>query len=89
MTILISMVSREEPEKNGSSTTSNQFPHIKYFLRIDKNVKDVHIIDADEELVQEKRIIVLTMNQYCIIRNPIGKDKKPQYGVQELRKGEC
>jgi hypothetical protein len=26
---------------------------------IDKSVKDMHIIDADEELVQEKRIIVL------------------------------
>ena len=26
---------------------------------VDKSVKDVHIIDAPEELVQEKRIIVL------------------------------
>lgn len=29
---------------------------------IDKNVKDVHIIDANEELYQEKKIIVLTQN---------------------------
>ena len=43
---------------------------------IDKNVKDVHIIDAYEDLYQEKRIIVLTQNQYCTIRNPVGKDGK-------------
>ena len=28
-------------------------------FRLDKAVKDVHIIDAHEELVQEKRVIVL------------------------------
>lgn len=57
---------------------------------IDKSVKDVHIIDAYEKLVLEKNIMVLTQNQYCIINNPI--DKKtglPQYGRQEIRRGEA
>lgn len=56
---------------------------------IDKSVKDVHIIDAHEELVQEKKIIVLTQNQYCIVRNPIGSDGKPQHGLQQVRRGDC
>lgn len=41
-------------------------------------------------MVQEKNIIVLTQTQYCIIGNPI--DKKtglPQYGKQEIRRGEA
>lgn len=38
---------------------------------IDNKAKDVHIIDAHEELVSEKKIIVLTQNQYCIIKNPV------------------
>lgn len=29
---------------------------------IDKSVADVHILDANEELIQEKRIIVLAQN---------------------------
>ena len=49
---------------------------------MDKKVKDVHIIDAHEELVQEKRIIVLTQNQYCVVRNPIGVNGKPEFGKQ-------
>jgi major vault protein len=44
---------------------------------IDKSIKDVHIVDAQEELVKEKRIIVLTQNQYCIIKNPVGENGKP------------
>jgi major vault protein len=49
---------------------------------VDKTIKDVHIIDAGEELVREERIIVLTQTQYCIIRNPITKESggKPDYG---------
>ncbi len=58
---------------------------------IDKSVKDVHIIDAAEELVQEKRIIVLAQNQYCIVRNPVTKESggKPDYGRQQVRRGEA
>lgn len=55
---------------------------------IDKSVTDVHILDSKEELVQEKRIIALASNQYVVIRNPIGSDGRPQYGIEELRKGE-
>jgi len=29
---------------------------------VDKSVKDVHIIDAQEELIEENKIIVLTQN---------------------------
>jgi major vault protein len=47
---------------------------------VDKSVKDVHIIDAQEELIEENKIIVLTQNQYCTIKNPIGKNGKPQFG---------
>lgn len=56
---------------------------------IDKQITDVHIIDANEELIQEKKIVILTLNQYCIIKDPLGKDGKPQYGKQELRRGEA
>lgn len=39
--------------------------------------------------MQEKRIIVLTQNQYCIVKNPINKDTgKPDFGNQEIRRGE-
>lgn len=31
----------------------------------------------------------MTQNQYCIIRDPVGNDGKPQYGKQELRRGEA
>lgn len=55
---------------------------------VDKKIADVHIIDAHEELQQEKRIIVLSQNQYCIIRDPLGEDGLPQHGTQELRRGE-
>lgn len=41
---------------------------------IDKVISPVHIIDAYEELTQQQRIQVLTQNQYCQIRNPVGKD---------------
>ena len=44
------MVSKEELEKNGSLTTSIHFYYYNTF-RIDKSVKDVHIIDGNEELV--------------------------------------
>lgn len=56
---------------------------------IDKNIKDVHILDANEILVQEKKIIVLTLNQYCTIRNPVGKDGKLEFGKQQIRRGEA
>jgi len=58
---------------------------------IDKTIKDVHIIDAGEELVREERIIVLTQTQYCIIRNPITKESggKPDYGRQLIRRGDA
>ena len=49
---------------------------------IDKNIKDVHILDANEILVQEKKIIVLTLNQYCTIRNPVVKDGNLEFGKQ-------
>lgn len=51
---------------------------------------DVHILDSNEKLIEVKNIMVLTQNQYCIIRNPI--DKKtglPQYGKDEIRRGEA
>lgn len=38
--------------------------------------------------MQEKKIIVLTQSQYCIIRDPVDKDGVPQHGKQELRRGE-
>jgi major vault protein len=57
---------------------------------IDKSVKDVHIIDAPEDLVQEKKIIVLTQNQFCIIKNPICKKTgMPLFGRSEIRRGEA
>jgi major vault protein len=43
---------------------------------VDKQITDVHIRDANEELVEEKKIIVLSQNQYCVVRNPVGKDGK-------------
>jgi len=55
---------------------------------VDKKVSDVHIIDAQEELVQEKKIIVLAQNQFCVVRDPVDKDGVPQHGKQELRRGE-
>jgi major vault protein len=57
---------------------------------IDNSVKDVHIVDAHEELVAEKRIIVLTQNQFCIVRNPITKESKgkPEFGKQQVRRGD-
>jgi major vault protein len=55
---------------------------------IDKSIKDVHIVDAKEELVKEKKIIVLSQNQYCIIKNPVGENGKPQFGKQQIRRGE-
>ena len=48
-----------------------------------------HILDADEELVEEVWITVLTSTQYCIVLNPIDENNVPRYGAQELRKGEC
>jgi hypothetical protein len=56
---------------------------------VDKSVKDVHILDAHEELIEENKIIVLSRNQYCIIHNPVDKKGKPQYGLQDIRKGEA
>lgn len=57
---------------------------------IDKSVKDVHIIDAAEQLVQEKRIIILSQTQYCIIQNPINaKTAKPDFGQQKVVRGEA
>jgi major vault protein len=44
---------------------------------IDKSITDVHILDSNEELVQEKNIIALAQNQYVVIRNPVDKDGKP------------
>jgi major vault protein len=44
---------------------------------IDKVISPVHIVDAYEELVQQQKIIVLTQNQYCQIRDPVGSDGKP------------
>jgi major vault protein len=52
-------------------------------------MKDVHILDAYEELVVEKRIKVLSQNQYCIVKNPVGKNGKNEWGKQVVRKGEC
>lgn len=56
---------------------------------IDKSIKDVHILDAYETLVQEKRIIVLTQNQYCYINNPFGENGRPRYGEQIIKRGEA
>lgn len=58
MTIQTFMVLKDAPVKNGLSATRIHF--YIYNFRLDKRVKDVHIIDADEELVQEKRVIVLS-----------------------------
>ena len=35
------------------------------------------------------QITVLTQTQYCIIRNPIGVNGKPEFGRQQIRRGEC
>jgi major vault protein len=55
---------------------------------IDKVISPVHIVDAHEELLKEQRIVVLTQNQYCQIRNPVGADGKLQYGKTLLKRGE-
>lgn len=56
---------------------------------VDKTVTDVHILDAQEDLVQEIKIKVLQQNQMCEIKNPVDKKGKPQYGKKEIRRGEC
>ena len=56
---------------------------------VDNTMVDVHIIEADEELVQEKRLILLTKNQYCFIRHPVGEDGRNRYGEQVLKRGEA
>jgi hypothetical protein len=39
-------------------------------------------------LITEKKIIILANNQYCIIRDPCDLNGRPQFGTQELRRGE-
>ena len=55
---------------------------------ITKENVDIHIQDVYEEIIAETWITVLASNQYCIVKNPLGKDGKPRYGELELRKGE-
>jgi major vault protein len=56
---------------------------------IHKGITDMHILDAYEELIQQIMITVLSVNQYCIVENPVdNKTGEQKYGIRVLYKGE-
>ena len=46
-----------------------------------------YIPDVHERIVRKVQLTTLTSRQFCIVRDPIGADGKPQLGRQELRPG--
>lgn len=47
-----------------------------------------HIIDIPEELVSVQKLIILSANQYCVIKDPfVPATKTNKTGTQEIRKG--
>jgi len=49
---------------------------------------EAYIPGVYEEVTREVDLIVLTKNSYCIIKDPIDNNGKPQLGVRKLVKGE-
>ena len=48
---------------------------------------ETHIPDVYEEVVGEVKITTLGDREWCIVRDPLGADGKPQLGMREVRKG--
>jgi len=50
---------------------------------------ELHLQNVHEEVMGEVLMTVLTCEQWCIVLDPVGSDGKNQYGIRQLRKGEC
>lgn len=53
------------------------------------NMAELHLQNVHEEVMGEVNMTVLTCEQWCIVLDPVGRDGKNQYGIRQLRKGEC
>lgn len=47
-----------------------------------------HIPDVHEQVVGDVSITTLTMQQYCVVLNPVDKDGNPRWGERETKTGE-
>lgn len=56
---------------------------------VTKGMAEVHIRDVYEDIVGEIRLTTLAKNQYCVVLNPVDEKGFPQFGKQELRRGEA
>jgi major vault protein len=54
---------------------------------VDLSKAETHILDVNEQFVQEVSIISLSNRQYCYVINPMVNGKR-KFGEKELRKGE-
>jgi len=54
---------------------------------VTNKITESYIPGVYEEVTREVDLIVLTKNTYCIIKDPVDKDGKPQLGTKTLVKG--
>lgn len=56
---------------------------------ITHKMSSTHIPDVNEVITATVNAIILSKNQYCIVKDPVGDEGINQFGKREVRRGEC